>query len=335
VAVVGNGASAVQFVPRVAADSAQLTLFQRSPNYVGPKKDRAYGSTERQLLDRVRWVQLAYRWWIYLTLEVRWLWFRKDSWAGRTLTELFQKGIRNDVIAHGMSAASVLPDYPVGCKRILISNDWYPTLLRPEVDVVTTPVDHIESDAVVTADGTRYPADVLIFGTGFVTTEFLGHLPVAGRGGRTLADAWRDGARAYLGTAVPDFPNCYFLYGPNTNLGHNSILFMVERQVNLVLQAIAVQTRASDGGRTPGVAVSQEAYQREDERTQALMAHTTWVGTCSSWYKNASGRVTNNWPTWTIRFWFDTLRLRDQDLSTVDTGRPSSRTTEEQPLPAG
>ncbi|HEX3981032.1 MAG TPA: hypothetical protein VHW93_07405, partial [Acidimicrobiales bacterium] len=115
-------------------------------------------------------------------------------------------------------------------------------------------------------------------------------------------------------SAVPAFPNCYFLYGPNTNLGHNSILFMVERQLNLVLQALAVQTAAAGGGRTPLVEVTPRAYRLDDERTQARMAGTAWVANCTSWYKAASGRVTNNWPTWSLRYWYETLRLRPSEL---------------------
>jgi cation diffusion facilitator CzcD-associated flavoprotein CzcO len=331
VAVIGSGASAIQFVPPVAGTCDSLTIFQRSPNFVGPKKDRAYSPSTRRLLNRVRIVELAYRWWIYWTLEARWLCFRKDSWAGRKLQEMFTKGIRAELVSERLPEASVVPDYPVGCKRILISNDWYPTLMRTDVTVVDAPVDHIEPDAVVTADGDRHPADVLIFGTGFVTTEFLAHIPITGQGGQTLAEEWRDGARAYLGTAVPGFPNCYFLYGPNTNLGHNSILFMVERQVNLILQALAVQTRSSGGTGTPVVGVTTQAYEREDRRTQDLVSRTAWVANCRSWYKNASGRVTNNWPTWTVRYWRDTLRLRPADLGLIDStteappaGRPGT-----------
>jgi cation diffusion facilitator CzcD-associated flavoprotein CzcO len=314
VAVVGSGASAIQFVPPVAEQAAELTIYQRSPNYVGPKKDRAYGGRERWLLERVKVVERAYRWWIYWGLEYRWIFFRKDSWAGRKLRGLFAKGIRDDVVSERLPESAVVPDYPIGCKRILISNDWYPALMRPNVTVVEEAVDHLEADAVVTADGTRRPTDVLVFGTGFATTDFLSHIPITGLGGRALADEWRDGARAYLGTAVPGFPNCYLLYGPNTNLGHNSILFMVERQVNLILQAVAVQAEAA---RRPGsrlVGVRPDAYQRDDRRTQRLMADTAWVAGCTSWYKSASGRVTNNWPTWTVRYWFDTLRLDPLEL---------------------
>jgi cation diffusion facilitator CzcD-associated flavoprotein CzcO len=314
VAVVGSGASAIQFVPPVAAQAAELTIFQRSPNYVGPKKDRAYSAWGRRLFDGLSPVERAYRWWIYLSLEVRWFWFRRDSWAGTKLTELFRSGIRQDVVSDRLPEASVVPDYPIGCKRILISNDWYPALMRPNVSVVDEAIDHIEADAVVTVDGRRHLADVLIFGTGFSTTDFLSHIPVTGADGTSLAEAWRAGARAYLGVAVPGFPNCYLLYGPNTNLGHNSILFMVERQMNLILQAMAVQTRATTDTTPPLVGVNADAYQRDDERTQRLMERTAWVANCRSWYKAATGRVTNNWPTWTFRYWYDTLRLRPSDV---------------------
>ena len=137
---------------------------------------------------------------------------------------------------------------------------------------------------------------------------------------------------------MPGFPNCYLLYGPNTNLGHNSILFMVERQLNLILQALAVQTRlrtreASPGRRDP------EAYRQDDRRTQRLMAGTAWVANCRSWYKNASGRVTNNWPTWTVRYWYDTLRLRPSELrlttSRSPKGVPTPPIATRRPAPPG
>lgn len=322
VAVIGSGASAIQFVPQVAASAASVTIFQRSPNYVAPKKDRPYTRATRRLLERVKPAQTAYRWWIYWTLEVRWLWFRRDSWPARKLQSAFTEGIRSGMVSDRLREEAVVPDYPVGCKRILISNDWYPTLLRPEVTVVDSPIVRIETDAVVTADGTRHPADVLLFGTGFSTTDLLAHIPVTGTGGRTLSASWAEGAHAYLGTAVAGFPNCYLLYGPNTNLGHNSILFMVERQLNLVLQALALQTRAGAADVDPPVAVSEVAYIRDDQRTQSRMSRTAWAGDCTSWYKTASGRITNNWPTWTVRFWWETLRLRADDIGVMPVPRP-------------
>ena len=331
VSVVGTGASAVQFVPPVAEAAGSTTIFQRSPNYVAPKKDHPYAAGTRHSLHRLSPLSRAYRWWIYWTLEMRWMVFRRDSWAGRRLQTMFRKGIRDEVVGDGLTEGTVVPDYPIGCKRILISNDWYPTLLRPDVTVVDSPVTRIESHAVVTADGTRHPTDVLIFGTGFVTTDFLSHIAVTGVDGQRLSDAWTDGAHAYLGTVVAGFPNCYVLYGPNTNLGHNSILFMVERQLNLVLQALAAQTRASSGAGTPSVTVRRAAYDRDDRHTQGQMARTAWAGACTSWYKDATGRITNNWPTWTVRFWWDTLRLRPADFDLPTPGvdqhpvRPGTR----------
>ncbi len=330
VGVVGSGASAIQFVPPVAQQASSLTIFQRSPNFVGPKKDRAYRPWTRHLFERSAVAERAYRWWIYWSLESRWMVFRKDSWPGRKLGDLFRKGIAKDVVSERLPAASVVPDYPIGCKRILISNDWYPALHQSTVAVVDTPIDHVGADAVFTADGGHYPVDVLIFGTGFATTDFLSHIPILGEGGVSLATEWSDGARAYRGTAVPGFPNCYVLYGPNTNLGHNSILFMVERQLNLILQAVAVQTTALTdqeraGHTAPRVAVTEAAYQSDDRRTQALLASTVWVAGCHSWYKAASGRVTNNWPTWTVRYWLDTLRLNRDELGLGQAAPAPSR----------
>jgi cation diffusion facilitator CzcD-associated flavoprotein CzcO len=315
VAVVGNGASAVQFVPPVAEVAETVTVYQRTPNYVAPKADRVYGPRQHWLLHHLRAYQLAYRWWIYWSLEARWFVFRRDSWAGRKLRALLTQGIRDGVVSDRLPEPVVVPDYPPGCKRILISNDWYRALFRPTVETVTEPIDRIEPGAVVTADGHRRPADVLIFATGFHTTDFLADISVTGRGAVSLASVWERGARAYRGTSVAGFPNLFVLYGPNTNLGHNSILFMVERQLNLVLQALALQTDAGDTASTGTVEVTSEAFQREDTRIQRLMAGTVWLGPCRSWYKDAAGRVTNNWPTWTVAYWWETLRLATRDLT--------------------
>ena len=325
VAVVGNGASAIQFVPPVAGRASALTIFQRSTNYVGPKPDRAYGAVERWCLEHIRPFELAYRWKIYWSFEARWLLFRRDGWVGRKLARRFDNGIRTQVVSDRLPEASVVPDYPLGCKRILISNDWYPTLHRPNVEVVTDPIDHIETNAVVTTGGRRVPADVLIYATGFHTTDFLSHITIAGVDGRKLADQWRTGAEAYLGMTVPGFPNCFLLYGPNTNLGHNSILFMVERQVSYVLHTLALTAVAGRSSRSHvSVDVKTEAYRRDTGRTQRLMTTTAWAGSCRSWYKTATGRITNNWPSWTLRYWLDTLRVRRDDLVFHQAGAPAT-----------
>lgn len=317
VAVVGSGASAIQFVPPTAEAARSVTIYQHAPSYVAPKKDRTFTPRTRAMFQRVPGLSTAYRWWTYWILEARWLWFKKDSFMGRRLGALFRSELQKGVVSDRLPEASVIPDYPLGCKRILISNDWYAALMRPNVTVVDEAIDHVVADGVVDATGTHRPADVVIYGTGFATTDFLRDIPITGRQGRTMAEAFAKGAHAYFGTVVPGFPNAYLLYGPNTNLGHNSILFMVERQLNLMLQAMALQLSQSHGDATPWVEVTEVAEARQDAETQRRMAGTAWVANCHSWYKNAAGRVTNNWPTWTVRFWWETLRLQPSDFSLV------------------
>lgn len=303
VAVIGSGASAIQFVPEVAKDAASVTIFQRTPNYVAPKPDRVFGPRRRWILEHLAPAAWAYRWRIYWSLELRWLMFRRDSALSRLATRRFGSEIRKALVGDRLTEAAVVPDYAIGCKRILISNDWYPTLLAPTVSVETSPITRVTADGIETAAGTSHRADAIIFGTGFETTDFLAPIRVTGRGGRRLDAAWRDGAEAYLGLCVPGFPNLFLLYGPNTNLGHNSILFMVERQIEYVLQCLARQV----AGRSATTEVSAESLAGFERRIERRMAATAWVGACRSWYKTASGRVTNNWPGFTVRYWLDTL----------------------------
>ena len=322
VAVVGNGASAIQFVPAIAGDVASLTIFQRSSNYVAPKPDRVYGTFERRLLRWIAPLQRAYRWRIYWALELRWLLFRRESRLAALAQRRFSSEIRTHLVSDRLTDEMLVPDYPIGCKRILISNDWYPALLRPTTQVVTSPVDHLTSAAVVSADGVSHRADVVIFATGFDTTHFLAPIEVTGSNGRQLDECWRDGAEAYLGITVAGFPNLFLLYGPNTNLGHNSILFMVERQIDYVAQCIARMVRR----RANVLEVRGEAMTRFNGAVSARLAKTAWAGACHSWYKTAQGRVTNNWPGFTLRYWADTLvpRFGDFHLSSSSSDRQPS-----------
>lgn len=195
------------------------------------------------------------------------------------------------MISDRLSEKAVIPDYPLGCKRILIADDWYPTLLRPDVAVVTSPIERIEDGAVVTADGERHPVDTLIFGTGFHSTEFLSPMKITGRAGKDLNEVWVGGARAFLGLSVPQFPNLFMLYGPNTNLGHNSILFMIEQQVGYTLRLIEEKVLLG----LLSIEVTAAADSRYDTDVQAAADRTVWAEGCHSWYKTADGRITNNW----------------------------------------
>jgi cation diffusion facilitator CzcD-associated flavoprotein CzcO len=310
VVVIGNGASAVQFVPPVAAQAAHLTVLQRSANWLIPRMDRAYTPREQWVFRNVPLVERLYRWLIYWLLEVRFFGFREGTFLARKLTEVALQYLDEQIPDPALREV-LTPDYPVGCKRILISDDYYEALRRPNVDVVTTPIARIARDGVVLQDGTTVPADTILFATGFEATSFLAPMTIEGIGGRALHDAWRDGAEAYLGVAVADFPNLFLLYGPNTNLGHNSIIFMIECQVDYVVRCIQTMMRR----RVSRFAVRRDVMSRYNETLQRVLAQTTWTASCGSWYKTASGKVTNNWSGFTVEYWW---RMRRPDLDAFD-----------------
>jgi len=205
--------------------------------------------------------------------------------------------------------AKLTPDYPMGCKRILISNDYYQALTKYRIPVITGGVRAITADGVEDTDGEHHQADVIIYGTGFQATDFLAPMTITGRRGQDLNQAWRDGAEAYLGITVHGFPNLFMLYGPNTNLGHNSIIYMIESQIAYVVSAL--ETLERDGHRfvdvRPGV---QDDFNR---RLQARMRDTVWDQGCESWYKTASGKNTNNWPGFTFSYRQRTRHLDPED----------------------
>ncbi len=309
VAVIGVGASAIQFVPRIATQARHLTLFQRSVNYVAPKPDREFRAWEHWLLDRVPAVRRAYRASIFWRLDMRFPIMRQGSRLGRLLRSRFAKELA-PLASERLPDTTLIPDYNPGCRRILIANDWYPTLLRPDVRVVTDPVTEITPHGVRTESGQEHPVDTIIFGTGFHSTEFLSPLAITGRDGIALSDVWSDGAHAYLGVAVSGFPNLFMLYGPNTNLGHNSILFMIEQQVrwirSLLVDMIAEGFDSAE--------VTPRAMDRDEADTDRALARTVWAEECHSWYKNASGRVTNNWPDFAFRYRNRMRHRNDADL---------------------
>ena len=310
VAVVGIGASAIQFVPEVAKTARSLTLFQRSSNYVAPKPDGEFSDRMRRAFATVPGLQRLYRFSIWARFDARWMVLRKGS----KLAELGEKRFLSkltEVVNDDLPAEALIPDYRLGCKRILISNDWYPALFRPNVSVVTAPIERVTPTGVV-ADGVEHEADTLIFGTGFASTGFLAPIRFTGRDGVDLHQVWHDGAEAHLGLTVHGFPNLFLLYGPNTNLGHNSIIFMLERQIAYALTWIR---RIAADGRTT-VEVTAQAQAASNARLQERLAQTVWATSCHSWYKTASGKITNNWSGPTVAYWWQTRRPRDEDFET-------------------
>ena len=315
VAVVGNGASAIQFVPEIAPKVKKLTIFQRSPNWVVPKPDRAYAPWEHKLYRRLPWLVRLHRYWLYLRHERNFLAFHKGAWFAK----LFEKAFHKELEAHIKDPelrAALTPDYAVGCKRILLTNDWFPTLARDNVEVVTSRIAKVAKAGVVTEDGTAHPADTIIYATGFEATRFLAPMEITGLGGRSLNDAWQAGPEAHRGIAVAGFPNFFMLYGPNTNLGHNSIIFMIECQVNYIKRCI-------DALRTRDLAyldVKQDAQKRFNEALQHDIDRSAWAGECSSWYKTADGKVTNNWSSYTVKYWWETRRPDFAEFNEIARG---------------
>jgi cation diffusion facilitator CzcD-associated flavoprotein CzcO len=307
VAVIGNAASAVQFVPQIATAVRTLTLFQRSANWMIPKRDRRYSEREKALFGRLPWLARLYRAWIWLSYELRWPLLRRSGFLSRQIEKLAIRSMRGQIPDPKLQEA-LIPDYPLGGKRILISDDYYPALVRENVRVVTEPIARIGRDALVTRDGASHRADVLILATGFETTSFLAPMKIEGRDGRALHDVWKHGAEAYLGLSVAGFPNFFMTYGPNTNLGHNSILFMIECQARYIVDCLAQMARRE----LAWIDLHADVMAAFDRRLQAELARTVWARTARSWYKTCDGRITNNWSGSTLRYGWATRRA---DLS--------------------
>ncbi|MGZ6752114.1 MAG: flavin-containing monooxygenase [Nocardioides sp.] len=293
VAVVGTGASAIQFVPGIVDDVAALSVFQRSAPYVVPKPDQEYRPRHHALFRRFPRTLAAERTMVFHLTEQLNRALGEDTARSRATLAAVRAAWRAYLrlqVPDPALRAKLVPDYPIGCKRLLFSNAWYPALARDHVEVVTERVDTVEPAGVRTSDGVLHVADVLIWGTGFAATRFLDGIDVRGVGGRSLHEDWVDGARAHLGITVPGYPNLFCIYGPNTNLGGSSIIGMMEAQAGYVAQ---VARRIADG-RARLVAARPATMARYDDEMQDRLAASAWAG-CTSWYTDG-GRITTNWP---------------------------------------
>ncbi|MGW0535303.1 flavin-containing monooxygenase [Streptomyces sp. NPDC003032] len=291
VACIGNAASAVQLVPAIAEATGQLTVFQRSANYLLPREDRALADDERAALLAEPHRYAALREGLYR---------ERDGWAtglrddGNPVREEFLRVAGEHLatqVADGRLRDRLTPDYAFGCKRVLMSDDYYPALSRDNVELVTEPIARIEPEGIRTTDGRRHDVDVIVHATGFQPLDRTGGVEIIGRNLLRLREAWKEGPEAYLGVAVSGFPNMFMLYGPNTNLGHHSILFMVESQIAYVLQALA----SLDAGPARTLDVIPEVQRRYNEDLQRDLAGTAFAADCGSWYTTGDGRVVNNW----------------------------------------
>lgn len=300
VGVIGSAASAVQFIPEIAKVAGHLTVFQRTPNWLVPRLDREITDEEKALMmtepETALSMLQANRDLIYKNADTffwqafQWTPQGRAAYTRQALDHLHAQ------VADPELRKKLTPDYPVGCKRILICDDFYPALQRPNVRLVTERIARIAPEGVVTKDGETHGFDVLIYATGFETTGWRWSADVIGKGGKSLADEWHGGPEAYLGLTVKNFPNMFMLYGPNTNLGHNSITFMHECQIGYIVQAI----QAMRDGRVGAMDVTPAAQARFNEDLQKRLGGTVWADPhCASWYKTADGRITQNWSSHT------------------------------------
>ncbi|MBW8487602.1 flavin-containing monooxygenase [Actinomadura parmotrematis] len=309
VAVIGTGASAIQFVPRIAREVGALTLFQRTPPWILPKPDRPVLGVERALFKRVPGVQRGYRSAIYLVQESFVLGFENPRLL-KLASGLAQWHLKRQV-PDAELRAKLTPRYTMGCKRTLVSSDYYPALTRDNVQVTTAGVAEVRPRSIVAGDGTEHPVDAIIFGTGFHVTDAFEHARIVGRNGLRIQDAWKDGIEAHLGVTVAGFPNLFLLLGPNSGLGHNSMIFMIEAQVRYVLRCLEL-LRAGGGSR---IAVRAGAQDRFNRWVRRRSEGAVWVsGGCTSWYLDGNGVNRAAWPASTVNYWLRTRRLDPADF---------------------
>jgi cation diffusion facilitator CzcD-associated flavoprotein CzcO len=317
VAVIGTGASAIQFVPQIQPLAGQLTVFQRTPPWIMPRHDRPISGLERWLFRHVPLTQLVARAGIYLGREASAPGFVKSPAILRAAEAMALRHLHRQVADPGL-LARLTPSYRMGCKRILLSNDYYPALAQPNVSLVTEGIKEIREDSVLTCNGTVHHVDALIFGTGFHVTDFPSARRIFGAGGVSLASRWSatPAQTAFRGTTTSGFPNLFVLAGPNTGLGHNSQVFMIEAQIRYVRSALAHARRHG----ADRIEVRPEAQAAYDRVVQRKMRRTVWVtGGCTSWYLDDHGRNVTLWPDFTWAYAWQTRRF---DSSSYDLAPP-------------
>lgn len=305
--MIGTGASAVQFVPEIAARTRELAVFQRSAAFMLPRRNPRYPAPVRALIRWVPGAQRLRRLSMWLVMETFIMGLTRIAALGRLLEAWSRAYLWLKVRDRALRRA-LTPDYPFGCKRILFSSAYYEALARDDVELVTEPIREITAGGVVTADGREREVDAIVYGTGFRANDFVLPMAVAGIEGRDLQDAWRAGAEAHLGITVAGFPNAFMLYGPNTNLGVGSIIAMIEAQVGYVIDAL--RTLDMTGARA--LDVRPEVQAASGEALQARLRGSVWTR-CANWYRDPSGRVVNNWPGQMVEYVRRTRRLRTEE----------------------
>ena len=297
VALVGSAASAVQILPELARIAAHVDVFQRTPNWLVPRGNSHYPAWRKTLFQHVPFYRKALRLYLYLYGEFLFDAFRTGSWRNRLLKNMALKNIEQSV-ADPALRAKLTPAYELGCKRVLFSDDFLPCFNRPHVALVTEKIAGFEAGGIRTADGALHEADVAVFATGFDAANTLSPIAIHGPGGVALTQAWREGPFAYRGVAVPGFPNMLIMYGPNTNLGHNSIIVMLEAQARYIVRCLEHMVDRD----MAALEISEDACEDWNERVQRELGQMVWTTGCGSWYEAAGGKVTANWSGSTLEY---------------------------------
>jgi cation diffusion facilitator CzcD-associated flavoprotein CzcO len=291
VAVVGTGCSAIQVVPAIQPTVEHVDVYQRSPGWTFPKMDFAYRDRTKRLFERFPALQRLDRTVTFAFMELGAAAMTSQRWLRPPFRAVARRQV-NQAIEDPELRRKVTPPDEIGCKRVMLTDEWYPTLTEPNVDLVVDRIEEVTPDGVRTADGTERPADVLVLATGFASHSFTAPMEIVGSGGRTLDEEWAGVARAYLGLSVPGFPNMFLLYGPNTNGGTGSVIYTIEAAVEHVIGALAQLERA-DARRIELRRQTAEAFDRE---LRAALSGTVWHTGCTNWYVDENGNDPSQWP---------------------------------------
>lgn len=320
VVVVGSGASAVQVVPAIADRVKDLTVVQRSPNWVMWKSRRVPGRFQTALMQRFGWLRTLHHVALFLAYEVRYPLVTRAADPVRRLSQWYLIWQLKRHVKDPDEVAAAIPHYRLLCNRLLLSNDWYPTIGREDVHLIGSAVQRVEPAGVVTADGRHIDADVIVWCTGFKASEFLAPITITGRGGIDLHQQWAQGPAAYLGMTVPNFPNMFMLFGPNTNSITNTIVFLLERQASYIRQAVEYKNRQH----LAWLEVSAATYQNFQEWLEAKLDRTVFTDNCPGWYTNDQGKVTAMWPASHLSYAMATRCFKPDEFDGSAVAQPLS-----------
>ncbi|KAE8446042.1 hypothetical protein EG329_012550 [Mollisiaceae sp. DMI_Dod_QoI] len=337
IGIIGNGATAVQIIPEIAKVCKSLTIFQRTPNWVVPRDDRPISTAKQNILKYVPFIRRRYR---ASLMDFRESFFDVVFETKSPAHEFMMSASKTHLATqlpgekYAKLREQLQPHYAIGCKRVIITDDYFPTFTRPNVVLETTPIEKITEKGVQVQDGSEHEFDLLVLATGFKTTQFMYPIKIFGSNGRSIEDIWTSGASAYLGITVPSMPNFSMLYGPNTNLGHNSIILMIEAQALYINALIKQIRRARQKGCNVRIEPKATVAQAYNDEIQARLKISAFADpNCNSWYKNESGLITNNWSDAVIPYQKRTSTIHWDDFDITGTGADVVKTEEKTSWP--